>query len=376
MSSPSRPASHALMILSTSSRLSSVSISFSCFFDFASRGTSLKPLGGTIGRSAIFPVFHFSSYSSGSASCTRWPTAHVITYSSDSRKTASSRVVRVLAVDFAASTTSSFVGSSAFFLPRFGLMSSSFRRWKGPSSAPARSRPTEGFSAMTRVLGMQNTIASLGMGAGPGILGRVRPSLLYSLAAAFSWPVVRWLYRLRAEGEENLPAEGGYVLAANHISNLDPWPLGLPLWPRRFLRFMAKSELYWWPLGRVITAGGGFPVRRGERDLEAMEMAIELARQGNVVAMFPHGTRQRKGLVKRYQPKAHTGAARIALEAGVPLVPAAIAGTDRLSKLGPLRVRYGRPILLDDLKDEDPSEAAREATDRLMAEIERLGADL
>jgi 1-acyl-sn-glycerol-3-phosphate acyltransferase len=214
------------------------------------------------------------------------------------------------------------------------------------------------------------------MGAGPGILGRVRPSLLYSLIAALSWPVVRWLYRLRAEGAENLPAEGGYVLAANHISNLDPWPLGLPLWPRRFLRFMAKSELYWWPLGRVITAGGGFPVRRGERDLEAMEMAIDLARQGNVVAMFPHGTRQRKGLVKRYQPKAHKGAARIALEAGVPLVPAAIAGTDRLARLGRLRVRYGTPIPLEDLKDEDPAIAAREATDRLMAEIDRLGAGL
>jgi 1-acyl-sn-glycerol-3-phosphate acyltransferase len=204
----------------------------------------------------------------------------------------------------------------------------------------------------------------------------VRPSLLYSFVAALSWPVVRWLYRLRAEGSENLPAEGGYVLAANHISNLDPWPLGLPLWPSRFLRFMAKSELYWWPLGRVITAGGGFPVRRGERDLEAINTAIELARQGNVVAMFPHGTRQRKGLVKRYEAKAHTGAARIALEAGVPLVPAAIAGTDRLSKLGPLRVRYGTPIPLEDLKDEDPGVAAREATDRLMAEIDRLGANL
>jgi 1-acyl-sn-glycerol-3-phosphate acyltransferase len=139
---------------------------------------------------------------------------------------------------------------------------------------------------------------------------------------------------------------------------------------------MAKSELYWWPLGRLITAGGGFPVRRGERDLEAINTAIDLAREGNVVAMFPHGTRQRKGLVKRYQPKAHTGAARIALEAGVPLVPAAIAGTDRLSKLGPLRVRYGTPIPLDDLNGEDPSEAASEATDRLMAEIDRLGADL
>ena len=204
----------------------------------------------------------------------------------------------------------------------------------------------------------------------------MKPSPFYSLAAGVSWPVLRWLYRLRAEGKENLPTDEGYVLAANHISNLDPWPLGVPLWPKNFLRFMAKSELYWWPLNRLITAGGGFPVRRGERDLEAINTAVGLVRDGHVVAMFPHGTRQRKGLVKRYQPKAHTGAARIALEAGAPLVPAAIAGMDRLSRLGPLRVRYGKPIPLDDLRGQDPSLAAREATDRLMAEIERLGVDL
>ena len=204
----------------------------------------------------------------------------------------------------------------------------------------------------------------------------MRPSPFYLLVGALSWPFLRGLYRLRAQGRENLPAEGGYVLAANHISNFDPWPLGLPLWPKRFLRFMAKSELYWWPLNHLINAGGGFPVRRGERDVEALEKAVELAREGHVVAMFPHGTRQRKGLVKRHQPKAHTGAARIALDAGVPLVPAAIAGTERLSRLGPLRVRYGKPLPLDDLRDREPSVAAREATDRLMAEIERLSRNL
>jgi 1-acyl-sn-glycerol-3-phosphate acyltransferase len=204
----------------------------------------------------------------------------------------------------------------------------------------------------------------------------VRPSPFYLLVGALSLPVVRWLYRLRAEGKENLPESGGFVLAANHISNFDPWPLGVPLWPKRFLRFMAKSELYWWPLNHVINAGGGFPVRRGERDIEAYETAVNLAREGNVVAMFPHGTRQRKGLIKRHQPKAHTGAARIALEAGVPLVPAALTGTDRLSRLGPLRVRYGKPIPLDDLRDKELSVAAREATDRLMTEIERLGEGL
>jgi 1-acyl-sn-glycerol-3-phosphate acyltransferase len=204
----------------------------------------------------------------------------------------------------------------------------------------------------------------------------VRPSPFYLFVGGLSWPIVRWLYRLRAEGKENLPENGGFVLAANHVSNFDPWPLGLPLWPRRFLRFMAKSELYWWPLGALISAGGGFRVRRGERDIEAYETAVRLAREGNVVAMFPHGTRQRKGLVKRHQPKPHTGAARIALEAGVPLVPAAVRGTDRLSRFGPLRVRYGEPIPLDDLRDREPSLAAREATERLMVEIERLGVGL
>ena len=200
----------------------------------------------------------------------------------------------------------------------------------------------------------------------------MRPSPFYLFIGAISWPVLHLLFRLRAQGEENLPREGGYVLAANHNSNFDPWPLGLPLWPRRFLRFMAKSELYWWPLGHIINAGGGFPVRRGERDVEAINRAVELARQGYVVAMFPHGTRQRKGLVKRHQQRAHSGAARIALEAGVPLVPAAISGTERLARLGPLRVRYGRPLDLDDLRGKELPIAAREATERLMAEIERL----
>ena len=200
----------------------------------------------------------------------------------------------------------------------------------------------------------------------------MRPSGFYLFVGAISWPVMHGLFRFRAEGVEDLPPTGGFVLAANHTSNFDPWALGMPLWPDRFLRFMAKSELYWWPLSVVIKAGGGFPVRRGERDVEAIRTGIGLVRGGDVVAMFPEGTRRRKGMRKKYQPRAHTGAARIALEAGVPLVPAAIIGTDRLARLGPLRVRYASPIQLDDLHDREASVAAREATARLMAEIARL----
>ncbi len=197
----------------------------------------------------------------------------------------------------------------------------------------------------------------------------MRPSPFYRLVGAVSWPVIYGVFRLHAEGVENLPPDGGYVLAANHTSNFDPWPLAMPLWPQRYIRFMAKSELYWWPLGTVITAGGGFPVRRGEGDVEAIQKAVQLTRDGAIVAMFPQGTRQRKGLVKKYQPRSHSGAARIALEAGVPLVPAAIAGTDHLLRLEQLRVRYGKPL---DIDGADP----REATEKLMTEIERLGDNL
>jgi 1-acyl-sn-glycerol-3-phosphate acyltransferase len=181
---------------------------------------------------------------------------------------------------------------------------------------------------------------------------------------------------MRWRGREHLPREAGYVLAANHTSNFDPWALGLPLFPRRYLRFMGKSELFNPILGPILTAAGAFPVRRGQRDLEAIETAVELCHRGHIVVMFPEGTRRKKGLRKKYEARPHTGAARIALEAGVPLVPAGIKGTDRLARLGPVRVVYGPPIPLDDLSEGDLRDAAQEATDRLMAEIGRLEATL
>jgi 1-acyl-sn-glycerol-3-phosphate acyltransferase len=200
----------------------------------------------------------------------------------------------------------------------------------------------------------------------------MRPSALYNVIAGLSAPVLYGLYRLRARGRDNLPAEGGFVLACNHVSSLDPWPLGLPIWPRRFLRFMAKSELYWWPLSLVLNGAGAFPVRRGQNDTVAIETAVRLAQAGNVIAMFPEGTRRQKGLVKRHEARPRSGAARIALEAGVPLVPAAVAGTDRLLRLGPLRVAYGAPVPVDDLSGRDLGDAAREATTRLMERIGEL----
>ena len=203
----------------------------------------------------------------------------------------------------------------------------------------------------------------------------MRPTATYNAVAALTWPLLYGLYRLRATGKENVP-EGGCVLACNHVSSFDPWPLGMPLWPRTFLRFMAKSELYWYPLRLIVDGAGAFPVRRGQRDTVAIETAVRLAKEGNVVAMFPEGTRRTKGLMKKREARPRTGAARIALEAGVPLVPAAVKGTDRLRRFGKLRVVYGSPVEIDDLRGHEIAEAAQEATARLMARIEELEASL
>jgi len=197
-------------------------------------------------------------------------------------------------------------------------------------------------------------------------------SPIYFLAGIVTGPPVWLVFRLRATGKEHIPREGGFVLSANHLSNLDPWPLGLPMFPHRQIRFMAKAELFRFPLGPVVKAGGAFRVRRGQGDAGAIETAVQLAREGEVVAIFPEGTRRRKGLKKTREARPHTGAVRVALEAGVPLVPAAISGTDRLSRLGPLRVAYGAPVELDDLRERDEREAAEIGTERLMAAIAEL----
>ena len=161
---------------------------------------------------------------------------------------------------------------------------------------------------------------------------------------------------------------GGCVLACNHVSSFDPWPLGVPALAERQLRFMAKSELYWWPLTIVLNGAGAFPVRRGQRDGAGDRDRHAPRPRGHAVAMFPEGTRRTKGLVKRFEARPRSGAARIALEAGVPLVPAAVEGHRQADALrqAPHRVRRAG-------RDRRPArprarrEAAHEATERLMA---------
>jgi 1-acyl-sn-glycerol-3-phosphate acyltransferase len=202
----------------------------------------------------------------------------------------------------------------------------------------------------------------------------MRPSWAYRAVVTLTGPIVRGPYRLRVRGIEHVPA-GGVVLASNHTSNLDPWPLGCALYPRQ-LHYMAKSELWWFPLRVLLQALGSFPVRRGQGDVEAFETAVRIVREGGVMAMFPEGTRRNKGLHKKHAPRPHTGTARIALAAGAPLVPTGIRGMERLSRFGPLRIVFGPAIPLADLEGLDSFEAAPIATERLWSEIQRLEAEL
>ena len=177
---------------------------------------------------------------------------------------------------------------------------------------------------------------------------RRRQTPLYRLTALVSRPILKVLYRYEVRGVENVPA-GGFVLAAGHHSNFDPWPLGVAISDTHFVRFMAKSELFWPPLSLVMRAMGAFSVRRDRPDRAALATARRLVREGDVIAMFPEGTRRAKGFLKRRKVDVRDGASRIALGAGVPLVPAAVGrdGPARESRPHPRPLREtgagGRP---------------------------------
>ncbi len=144
--------------------------------------------------------------------------------------------------------------------------------------------------------------------------------------AAFRWPLrpLAMVYRLRIVGAERLPRTGGCVVSSNQFSNIDSWLVAAAIAPRP-VRFMGKAELFRGPFARARGAVGVFGVDRA-----AVNCAVDLAGGGEVVGIFIEGTRRRKGLRKRRVARPHDGPAWVALRAGVPLVPVAIAGTDRL----------------------------------------------
>lgn len=152
--------------------------------------------------------------------------------------------------------------------------------------------------------------------------------------------------RVAVYGAERMPPNGGLVVAANHFSWIDPPALGAV--SPRTLYFLAKSEAHRVPgLGQLIRAFGALAVRRGESDRDAVRTMRQVVRDGNVLGMFAEGTRQRGGVPGPVQP----GAAMVAINENVPLIPAAIYGSHewRLGNFKPVSVAWGEPMTFEGL---------------------------
>jgi len=185
---------------------------------------------------------------------------------------------------------------------------------------------------------------------------------LYSLTKDVLRPLTRTAFAVRVTGTENVPRDGGLVVAANHRSYLDPPLLGT--WFPRTIHFMAKHELFKiFVLGRLIKAVHAFPVDRDRADVAAIRQALRIIKGGDVVGIFPEGTRNLAG-----EAQARGGAVLLAATAHCPIVPVALVNTQfavRRLRASKVEVRIGEPIVLQG--------SERKAT---KAEIERWTADL
>ena len=188
-------------------------------------------------------------------------------------------------------------------------------------------------------------------------------------------PVGKLFFRNKFEyhyfGQKNIPSSGGFILACNHFTALDPVYIGLGA-ANRQLHFMAKSELYENPfVAFAFTRLNAFPVRRGMLDKEAFEYAVRVAKQGYALAMFPEGTRS-----KTFEPqRAKHGAARIAYEAKVPVLPVSIYTADEMKPHTKLTIRYGELITFEEMGfgTETPDrEKIVEVSDMIMERITNL----
>jgi 1-acyl-sn-glycerol-3-phosphate acyltransferase len=193
--------------------------------------------------------------------------------------------------------------------------------------------------------------------------------LVYWVARGLIQPAMRIWFRLERHGRDHIPRTGPVILAANHRSFLDPFVVGVCL--RRPVYFVAKQELFekrW--QGWLLNALGAFPIRRGESDEEAVATSKAILARGDAVVIFPEGTRIRSGSLGR--PK--RGVGRLALESGAPVVPVAVAGSERTRRgwvVRPVKVRArcGRPLTFPRVDAASRSLAAR-VTERIWPCVE------
>ena len=179
--------------------------------------------------------------------------------------------------------------------------------------------------------------------------------------------------KLESHGNENIPKQGGALILCNHVSYFDPFIVGSAA--NRELHFMARHDSFEMPLiGHVIAAHNAYPVRRGTADRAALRHTISLLKSGNVVLIFPEGTRSVDGTLG----KPHGGVSFIAQNADVAAIPAYIKGTilPRNAKWihpAQLTVTFGTPIDFTEVRQiEDKRELYRRMGEQIMQEIANI----
>jgi 1-acyl-sn-glycerol-3-phosphate acyltransferase len=202
--------------------------------------------------------------------------------------------------------------------------------------------------------------------------------MAYWVLKAILTPVLRFLYRVRVEGLEHVPADGGAILASNHVSFSDSF--FLPMVLKRRITFVAKAEYFEDPkTAWFFRAVGQIPIKRegGSASQRALESAREVLDAGGVFGIYPEGTRSPDGRLY----KGHTGVARLALQCKVPILPVAMVGTKEAQPIGqvkpnffmPITIRIGRPISVERQRDRaDDPQVLRSITDEVMYELREL----
>jgi 1-acyl-sn-glycerol-3-phosphate acyltransferase len=194
---------------------------------------------------------------------------------------------------------------------------------------------------------------------------------------AFFWLLFHTIWPLRVKGAQYVPQEGAAVIVSNHLSLIDPFVVGFAA--KRVVNFMGKEELFGLPVvGYIIRRLGSFPVDRSRRDPAATRIALTVLKQGELLGMFPEGTRSTTGEMIEFR----AGAARLAARTHAPIIPVAVSNTNRAMPPGKLPrparigVRFGKPIELTELyqnpKDEEALERALEIIKEHIAALQRV----
>lgn len=198
----------------------------------------------------------------------------------------------------------------------------------------------------------------------------IKDSKTYDKLKPLGASIINKLYKIEYIGVENIPAEGGFIIASNHMHALDPVFIGLGI-DNRQLHFMGKKELFENPIAKCfLTKLNGFPIVRGGADSEALDYAIRVVKEGHILGIFPEGTRSRD-----YKPaRAKKGVALIAKEAKADILPVSIYTSDDMKKHTKLTIRFGEVIPYENLgfTDDGSKEQLRNCANAVMDKIKNL----